>query len=208
MPGRRMLCTACGRTEAPDTLIGGSDLLELIAWCLFLLPGLVYCYWRNATRRKVCPRCGSLDLMREARASRERGAGGAPAGARGRSVYAARPIAWMGLPAQRLRRIRQSGAAALGVACLAALLSIDRLEVTPTSAAEEARLRALYAAQEEQRDQRDAECAELCKGSQDTATQRACMQSCVARAPLEASDQVNGCADLLDPRACDFVVGR
>ena len=204
MPGRRMLCTACGRTEAPDTLVGGSDLLELIAWCLFLLPGLLYCYWREATRRKVCPRCGSLDLLREARARRDRGA---PGGARGRLVYAARPIPWMGLPARRLRRIRQSGAAALGVACIAALLVIDRVQATP-SGAQEAGLRDLYATQEEQKVQRSAECAKLCSDSRDDAAHRDCVQSCLVHAPFEASGQGSGCADLLDPRACDFVVGR
>ena len=68
-PAIRMLCTECLELGEPDTVLEGSDRIELAAWCLLALPGLFYCAWRHATRFKVCSRCGSDALMRECRAA-------------------------------------------------------------------------------------------------------------------------------------------
>ncbi|MBW2418763.1 MAG: hypothetical protein JRH19_09470 [Deltaproteobacteria bacterium] len=69
---KRMLCTDCSEVSVPDTVLEGSDLLELIGWACFVLPGLLYSVWRHLLRFKVCPHCGSGDLMREARAAARR----------------------------------------------------------------------------------------------------------------------------------------
>lgn len=66
----QMLCVNCFRVGSPDTWIPGSDRLELAAWCCLGLPGLLYCLWRHLARAKVCAHCESLDLFREARASK------------------------------------------------------------------------------------------------------------------------------------------
>jgi len=100
----RMLCTGCWRTARPDTRIPGSDRAELLAWCCLLLPGLVYGFWRHAGRTKVCPACGCADLVREARAARQR-AGEAVAWGGGR-LRGGRDVAWplaLGTPRERLR---------------------------------------------------------------------------------------------------------
>jgi len=55
----RMMCTDCFRTAEADTVLEGSDLAEIVAWCFFAVPGLLYCWWRHALRIKVCPFCGS-----------------------------------------------------------------------------------------------------------------------------------------------------
>ena len=55
----RMLCTECRHMGEPDTVLEGSDRVELAGWCLLAVPGLLYCGWRHLNRFKVCPRCGS-----------------------------------------------------------------------------------------------------------------------------------------------------
>jgi hypothetical protein len=67
-----MLCTDCYRTSVPATVLEGSDLVEMLAWLCFGVPGLVYCWWRHCVRIKVCADCGSENLVREARAASRR----------------------------------------------------------------------------------------------------------------------------------------
>jgi len=68
----RMMCTDCLRTAEADTLLEGSDTIELMAWCCLALPGLLYCWWRHALRIKICAFCGGRELVREARAAAAR----------------------------------------------------------------------------------------------------------------------------------------
>jgi hypothetical protein len=63
----RMLCTDCFRVAVPDTVLEGSDLVELLAWAGLGVPGFLYCWWRHLARIKVCPHCSSPELVREAR---------------------------------------------------------------------------------------------------------------------------------------------
>ena len=76
----RMMCTDCLRTAEADTLLEGSDTIELLAWCCLALPGLLYCWWRHALRIKICSFCGGRELVREARAAAERRPHPAPSG--------------------------------------------------------------------------------------------------------------------------------
>jgi hypothetical protein len=69
---QRMLCTDCLHVAVPDTLLEGFDVLELLGWLCLAVPGLVYCWWRHLNRHKVCPLCGGMDLVREARAAAAR----------------------------------------------------------------------------------------------------------------------------------------
>ena len=41
----RMVCADCFEVAVPDTVLEGSDLLELLAWACFGIPGLLYCWW-------------------------------------------------------------------------------------------------------------------------------------------------------------------
>ncbi len=108
----RMLCTRCWRTTRPDTRIDGSDRLERLAWCVGGLPGLAYCWWRHTTRRKVCGGCGGEDLIREARAARERSPAPGPWGGLVRSDAARIWPPGLRAPRARLRRARWMVAAA------------------------------------------------------------------------------------------------
>ena len=53
------ICTHCRGVGNPTTTTPGSILIELVLWCLFLLPGLIYSIWRISERRRnVCRMCG------------------------------------------------------------------------------------------------------------------------------------------------------
>lgn len=41
----------------------GHFLIELILWLFILVPGLIYSCWRVASRRDICPQCGSENLL-------------------------------------------------------------------------------------------------------------------------------------------------
>ncbi len=102
----RMLCTECLRTAEADTVLEGSDAIEMLGWCCFVWPGLLYCWWRHALRIKLCGFCGSRELVREARAAAARRPAQAPSvgGARVRSEFA--PLDWptaLACPRDRLR---------------------------------------------------------------------------------------------------------
>jgi hypothetical protein len=68
----------------------------LLGWCCFGIPGLLYCWWRHLNRIKVCPRCGSNQLMREARAAAARRVPQAPPtfGPPLRTLSGASPVPW------------------------------------------------------------------------------------------------------------------
>jgi len=67
-----MLCTGCYRVSVPGTVLSGSDIAEVAAWCCFAVPGYVYCWWRHLNRTKFCPECGGRELIRESRAAAAR----------------------------------------------------------------------------------------------------------------------------------------
>ncbi len=231
---RRMLCTECGQTDRPNTLIGGSDLLELVLWACFLVPGLVYCGWRHSARCKACAHCGSLDLVRESRAARDR-ADEAPTSAGGRVVYARRPLPFLAPPGTRFRRLTASGAVASVALVSWAVVSLDLLRVQPAArrstpmraevpvpapeahaAAQQARARAEEQAEADPSDHpsvrrylRKRECQRLCNefhGS-NAASNRGCLARCVDELESDAMRGLEGCKDSLDPASCPFLLG-
>jgi hypothetical protein len=219
---RRMLCTRCGQTAAPDTRVAGSDRLELALWLFLLVPGLLYCVWRDMHRCRICPGCGSSDLMRESRASRSRIAQQpdpvAAQPARGGLVYAAPRIAWMAPPRVRLRRItRGSALATAGIAAFA-FVSMNTVAVKPDERALVAAVQPRDEAEvEKQRERRieghrHRECERLCTEFHRSRAHghRKCMDNCLAKLVDGSRDEVSrsACADLLDPTACEFVAGR
>lgn len=61
-----MICTSCGTLGKPKRHVPGSILIEIVAWCFFLLPGLCYSLWRHAASQKVCPSCKQPTMIGEA----------------------------------------------------------------------------------------------------------------------------------------------
>jgi hypothetical protein len=122
----RMMCTDCFRTAEADTVLEGSDLVEMLAWCCFALPGLFYCWWRHALRIKVCAFCGSGELIREARAAAERAPRWAPPAGGPRLRNLSGPVRWPRALAAPRARLRHGGVAAFlaGTGLLSAVLAL------------------------------------------------------------------------------------
>ena len=113
MGRNRMLCTECFGTAEPDTLLEGSDFVEMLGWCALAVPGWLYCAWRHAARRKLCAFCGGGELVREARAIRGRRAPQAPPSHGPRVLSGPSPARWpRGLSTPR-ERLRQGGVGAI-----------------------------------------------------------------------------------------------
>jgi hypothetical protein len=183
MDAERMLCTTCRRTDVPDDLVAGSDRLELLAWALLLVPGLLYCGWRHANRRSVCPHCGSSDLLRESRASRERHeADGTPDRAR-RTVWASPRVRWLGLPGARLRVTGGGGALVAAAFAGWSFFATNTLQIEPTSAEPApARISDPLHHDSLSRFNLEAECERLCLEFQRTTAlaHRECLDRCMA----------------------------
>lgn len=232
---RRMLCTDCGQTDRPNTLIGGSDLLELVLWACLVVPGLLYCGWRHASRCKVCAHCGSPHLVREARAARER-AGEPVAGAGGGFVYSSRPLPFLGPPGTRFRRLTAGGALASVALVSWAVVSMDLLRVHPAprltpgstrgvvsapspqaeAAAPPAQARVAKQAGAEpvehpsvRRHLRKRECQRLCNEfhGNNAQSNRECLARCVDELQSDAMRALEGCRESLDPASCPFLLG-
>lgn len=58
-----MFCKSCGHEGVPASHTPGSILIELVLWLCFIVPGLVYSFWRLSRRRKVCSACRSADII-------------------------------------------------------------------------------------------------------------------------------------------------
>jgi hypothetical protein len=135
VPGTRMLCTACLHTGVPDTVLDGSDRVELVAWCLLALPGWVYCAWRHLQRGKVCARCGSDALMRESRAAAARRSGWAVDAGDSRVHSRRAGLAWPRPFGSTRARLRSGSVAVLLIACAGAAWLAGALELAPATPA-------------------------------------------------------------------------
>jgi hypothetical protein len=60
---KEMVCKDCGVTEEITKTAPGSLLIEIILWCCFLVPGLIYSIWRSSSRRYQCPKRSSLNVI-------------------------------------------------------------------------------------------------------------------------------------------------
>jgi len=58
-----MLCPHCLTQAKPKTYTKGSIGIELLAWLLFLIPGLFYSLWRMNSRYRGCPSCGEPGMI-------------------------------------------------------------------------------------------------------------------------------------------------
>lgn len=66
LPGHappQWICTACGSTIRPARKTRGSMGIEIVLWCCFILPGLLYSLWRLSNKYRACPLCGSPSLV-------------------------------------------------------------------------------------------------------------------------------------------------
>ncbi len=59
------ICTSCGYLGKPKKITKGNFIIELILWCLFIIPGLIYSIWRLTTKQEVCPECKHTTMIPE-----------------------------------------------------------------------------------------------------------------------------------------------
>jgi hypothetical protein len=57
------ICATCGTRTNGRKVTKGSILIELILWCCFIIPGLIYSVWRLTTKARVCHACGAATLV-------------------------------------------------------------------------------------------------------------------------------------------------
>ena len=60
---KTLMCVNCGFIGTPKKKAKGYFSVEVILWLCFLVPGLIYSFWRLASKRPVCPRCGADGMI-------------------------------------------------------------------------------------------------------------------------------------------------
>lgn len=60
---KRVLCLKCHYTGTQKKELVGSFAMEAFLWLLFIIPGFFYSIWRLTNKRKVCPKCKSVDVI-------------------------------------------------------------------------------------------------------------------------------------------------
>jgi uncharacterized membrane protein len=59
----QMVCKSCGTVGKSKNHMPGSIFIELILWCCFLVPGMIYTVWRHSSAGRVCSACGSKEMI-------------------------------------------------------------------------------------------------------------------------------------------------
>lgn len=52
------ICGDCGEMSVAKVQTPGHILIEIVLWCFFLIPGIIYTIWRLTSRRVACVHCG------------------------------------------------------------------------------------------------------------------------------------------------------
>lgn len=58
-----VICKVCGYVGKPKTQMKGSTLIGLLLLFLFVIPWLVYDLWRQSTKKDVCAKCKSPEII-------------------------------------------------------------------------------------------------------------------------------------------------
>jgi hypothetical protein len=130
-----MMCTECFHVAVPDTVLDGSDFVELLAWACFAFPGLLYCWWRHVNRIKVCPDCRGTELLRESRASAARRPPDAAPSHGQRIRNAAGPVRWPAALANPRERLRSGSVSAFLLVASLLAWTLGMLDLAPADKA-------------------------------------------------------------------------
>lgn len=60
---RLSVCTSCGYHGVADWQSRGSVWLGLVLLLFYVIPGVLYFWWRSTTTRPVCPACGQATVI-------------------------------------------------------------------------------------------------------------------------------------------------
>jgi len=217
-----MMCTECFHTGEPDTIIEGSDRKELLLWLAGIVPGIVYCYWRHSNRVKVCPRCSSGELIREARAAaRKRIAKESLSPATEptlpRVFVSERPgllSRLSGVPRNRLAWSRHAGLGFAGSLVVLFAAGVNLIEVRPVVGSIPTEI--VVEGSEPDLAQtvtgRARGCWWICDQFHDDniLQTRECVDACIERNPVGDDRRlaVESCNEVMDSSVCEIVVGR
>jgi hypothetical protein len=61
--GPEKICTRCETVGKGKSVTPGSFIIEVLLWCCFILPGLIYSAYRISATKRVCLACGSAELI-------------------------------------------------------------------------------------------------------------------------------------------------
>jgi len=59
----KFICTSCGCVDRPNYVRRGNGALELILWLFFLVPGIIYSFWRSSNEEARCPKCQKSTMI-------------------------------------------------------------------------------------------------------------------------------------------------
>jgi len=57
------ICKVCGHIGKPKKKAPGNILIEVALWLLFIIPGLIFSIYRMISKKSVCAKCGSSELI-------------------------------------------------------------------------------------------------------------------------------------------------
>ncbi|MDA8106174.1 MAG: hypothetical protein M0Z71_12455 [Nitrospiraceae bacterium] len=57
-------CPNCKYEGIGEYKAKGHFCVEIVLWCCFLLPGIIYSVWRGSSRRWICPQCGFENVVK------------------------------------------------------------------------------------------------------------------------------------------------
>jgi len=58
-----MVCKDCHFCGYPQIALKGKLVFEILLWCCYLVPGLLYTIWRRTNKVKVCEKCQGSNLI-------------------------------------------------------------------------------------------------------------------------------------------------
>lgn len=59
----KYVCVSCETVDDTRKATKGSFLMEVLLWCCFILPGVIYSLWRLTTTRLICNKCKSENVI-------------------------------------------------------------------------------------------------------------------------------------------------
>lgn len=60
---REFVCERCHHVGTAKSTVAGNGAIELLLWLTFIIPGVIYSFWRLSNRYSICKKCGAKDLI-------------------------------------------------------------------------------------------------------------------------------------------------
>jgi len=60
---KKYVCMECGCQRDPIDAKRGLLVIEIFMWLLYILPGIIYSFWRRARKQQVCSKCRNPSVV-------------------------------------------------------------------------------------------------------------------------------------------------